>query len=374
MFNISKYLEPEEARLFKVIMAIALTLLLVIIWDIVGIKVEVTAFYIIQKAIFIFGPMLVFFIPRLNYKVKHTIIACLYYLYAYINSIYVDSSYFTAFIQFYLGCVFILRYNTLGFAISHAVGFILYFLVLIDQQSKLSMVEFDQMAKMMNGAVYPIFFITVMIYFYIRRKEADDQVKSEFFRQVGQNVGFILHEIKQPLKQLQFAQNDQTLTEVNELLETANILWPSGKSSNAVKVDLNIREVINGIISEFDSYTKFLNIEISVFEEDHFIRSNRAILRIIIKNIIKNALEEIAGNEGENYLKIKLHSDHSIVIKNNISKKVNINKVFDAGYSTKRHVANKGLGLYICKNLSDKIGTKLSAYSNKSEFVVKIKF
>lgn len=373
MFNLSKYLDQQEVKTFKFTLAISLTLIVVIFWDILGMKIEVDSFYILQKSFFIFGPLLVFFIPRLSDQAKHIIIACLYYLYSYINSVYVDKSYFTAFIQFYFGSVFIFRYKTIGFAFTHIVGIVLYAMVLLDLESKLPKEEFVSLVQLMNGALFPIYFITILIYFNIRKKETEDAVKSEFFKQVGQNVGFILHEIKQPLQKLQFNHNDRTILEVNELLETANILWPSGENKKAVLTRVDVKEIIDSILKEFESYLKYINIKISLFHDELSVKSNRAILRIVLKNIIKNALEEMAGKDGENYLKIKLHSDNSLLFKNNIDEKVNVTQVFDAGYSTKSHIANKGLGLYICKNLSEKIGIKLSAFSTDSEFQVKLK-
>ena len=137
-----------------------------------------------------------------------------------------------------------------------------------------------------------------------------------------------------------------------------------------------LQESVDSLLDKYREYTNYINVNIDSFDNEFIVKSNKPILNIVIKNILKNALEEVAENDSKmNYIKIgKAQGNKGIIFSNNIKKKVKVKQVQEAGYSTKSNISNRGIGLYICKNLIAKTGHKLNIESDKKEFRVSIIF
>lgn len=370
------FTDRNDYKLFKITVYVAISNIVAILWDIYGLKVEITPFYLSAKFFFVLAPSIIFLNQKLNHEVKCLLVASIYYLYCYYNCIYVSYTYFTAYIQFFALCVFVLNFRPLVFLFSHLIGLSLYLLTLTGLKDQFSPSEYMAQLELINGAVIPAIAISFLIYFYIRHKEQEELIKSSFFRRVGQDVGFILHEIKQPMKSLQSEKSEKNLEEINELLEVSNILWPGKETSFIKETEFDLKELIDSLLEKYKQYSDYINVNIDTIDNVFIVKSNKSILKIVIKNILKNALEEAAGNDCEmNYINIcKAKGSNGIVFSNNIRKKVNIKKIQEAGYSTKSNISNRGIGLYICKNLISKLGHKLNITSEKKEFRITITF
>jgi len=375
MTLLKRNLNADNYRLFKVTFFIAISNALAMLCDIYGLRVDVNVTYLCIKVFFLLAPTAVTLINSNKKSLVHGTIAILYFFYSYYNTVYVNYSYYTAFIQFFFGCVFFLRYSVRGFVLSHITGIVLFTYAVTLQKSYLTASEYTQRAQIMNGAILPVFGVSILIFFYIKRKEELDRIKSVFFQKIGLDVGFILHEIKQPLMQIQSEYKGQSLEDLNELLETANIMWPGETLSSRVIInEVNIKEVINLTLQKYEEYLNLISVKIETITEDLVVNANRSFLKIVFKNIIKNAIEEFIENERDNYLRIEKLDDGSVSFTNSTRKKVNVKKVFDAGHSGKKSVSNRGLGLYISRELCQKMNVKLNAESTSKEFKITLSF
>ncbi len=135
------------------------------------------------------------------------------------------------------------------------------------------------------------------------------------------------------------------------------------KSISFLENDIKKKKIF--IIKEFDK-----DIKISIYKNEF--------MQVII-NIIQNAIDFSKKN---NFIKIKTtlkENEYIIYIKDNAGgiKQENIDKIFDAHFSTKSssHSTNLGLGLYVSKVIIDKhFGGKLEVESSNgsSTFIIRL--
>lgn len=367
-------LSSHNRELLKVVLFISLSFSLCALWDIFGLKVEITFFYIFMKLFFIVVPPLLYLKMEGIEKSKlDLMVSLIFYFYSYINTVYVDISYYTAFLQFFIGTVYFMRYKVKDFLFSHFVGITLYSLSLLHYKTSLSQSEYLSQLQISNGATLPVFGISFLIFYMIKRHEHADKAKAVFFERIGQDVGFILHEIKQPLRKIQNSNGD--IHEINELLETANIMWPTQKKDKRIQLQsLSLAPLVQEILESHKSSLEYIDVEFHTYNLENEVISHRTFTRIIIKKLIKNALEESFQNGKANKITLFYKEPHILIIENTIFEKKNIRDIFKAGKSTKSNHSNKGLGLYICKQLCEKMGAKIHVTTTHDIFTVKIEF
>lgn len=266
-----------------------------------------------------------------------------------------------------------MRFKLRDFFLSHGIGVGFYLYTQWALKDFISESLYRAEIQRMNIATVPIFIISILVYFYIRRQELEAEAKSVFFENIGKNVGFILHEIKQPLKKLQ--NQESSADEIHELLETASIMWPS--KSQVKKAELEeilLKEKVEKVLADFAPYLDYINVELEQKNLDQRVNGVKPFFRIILKNLIKNALEEIQQQEEMGKLAISFNEKNQLIIENTATKKKNTSLLLTAGESTKSNQTNRGLGLYISKKLCDKMNAKLSLNSTNTHFRAVIEF
>lgn len=361
--NAYQTLDSEDQRIFKLLIFVTLSNTVALLWDLFGLKVAVTPWYLFFKALFLVLPF-----PYLlsdfgmSKGLKYALLSSFFYFYCFYHVVWVDFSYYTAFIQFFFGTVFFITFPVRDFILTHGTGIILYGASLTLLRLNLSPEDYAQKLQLMNGAVIPIIGISILFYFSIRRREQADLAKAVFFQQIGTNVGFILHEIKQPIKKIQNEVEGKNLEELNELLETANLMWPTRSSKSRIQInEFNFKKLVEEVLKQYEEFTELIRVTIEIKNCDHTISVNRAFFKIVLKNLIKNALEESLDNGLDNTLTIEMKDLKTIQISNTTKKKGStLANLYEAGYSTKKGIGNKGLGLFIAKQLCQKMDTKIS--------------
>ncbi len=356
------------------------------VWDVLGLGAELTLSYLSMKALFIISPILCVYLYKVIPSFRNLaqpIIAIIYFLYCYYYTANLNYSYYTAFIQFFMGIVVFFRFSKKSFLISYGIGLILVYCAVQSLQGGRSVADFVELSEIIYGAILPIYFISFVVFFTIKNAELEDDMKSLFFQEIGKNVGFLIHEIKQPIKELMNTTNpnSESVESLNELLETANIIWPSQDQSAVLHTgDVQTNDLISEVLNSYKKYLNYIDVEIIVDPQIPKLYTNKAILKIIIKNIIKNALEEIVNDDLKNsVIKISFTRNQKnlyFVISNSIKvgKKVPLKKIFDAGFSGKNGAANKGIGLFITKQLAQRITCSLEATQTHDTFSMELSF
>lgn len=224
-----------------------------------------------------------------------------------------------------------------------------------------------------------IIFIKLLIKLEIYKNKME---KQEELAKLGEISRTLTHEIKNPLssikiqtalirktfpkkveKEISIIENEVNrlvvLTEkINEFLKD-----PLGKPE---KID--IITCLNEIIKTFDFKINLNNINLL---DTDFINFDKQRLRIVLENIIKNAIESYENYETdkENKVIIKTEKNKKNIIVSIIDngkgiKKELLNNIFDPYYTTK--IKGSGIGLAISKRFVEKAGGIIEINSNEN--------
>ncbi len=132
--------------------------------------------------------------------------------------------------------------------------------------------------------------------------------------------------------------------------------------------EFNIVDMLNLIFEDL-KFTS--NNEVSLLIEidgPPMICSDKSRMNTLLKNLIGNSVKYKRKSDTDSYVKFKLHrlSDHLLMeVEDNgmgISEK-SIDKVFDMFYRGTKSSVGTGLGLYICKEIVNKLGGSISVKS-----------
>lgn len=375
--------ENQYKRVKKIVLFITISNSLVIFWDILGLSHTPTSFYIFSKIFFLTGPLLLLNFYK-HLKNGHLwiemLLAIVYFGYSGLYMATVHYSYYTAFMQFFIGLIVFLHFTVKTFLIAYGVGSIFFLLSLQHIGKKMEALQFEALKADIMGAVLPLLFVSVLIFIFIRKKELAEKNKDLFFKRIGESVGFLLHEIKQPLRSIQHSPDHEKIQDIEELLLISELMWPSEHSKTEVLLkDHQLKDILQEQINQYLPAINGLKIRIDSNLDEHNrfpVKTNRNIVKIILKNLLKNAIEELSTIESEKRVISISHQQNTLTIKNrrNPQKKISSRDIFDPGYSTKTGTTNKGIGLYICKELARKINLNIDINISENDFTVNLIF
>lgn len=151
---------------------------------------------------------------------------------------------------------------------------------------------------------------------------------------------------------------------VIDLIETLGI-----RDRNVQTENINLEELIGSILSQFDETIRQKSIRF--FIEANCLSpfaSDRSILVMILKRLIDNAIKFHNYTIPGSYITIKLKTDSdgaviSVTDNGNGIKEELLEKVFDMFYRANNDSEGSGLGLYLAKIATEKLGGKISIRS-----------
>lgn len=379
MEKIATHVERQYQKLLKITGLVSFIILIVIFWDINALGASASFTYFVSKLAFLVVPILIITAYRHNDILRpYMQPAFALNLFAY-SAYYMSTvhySYYTAFIQLFVGLVLYLKFSVKSFLTTYFIALLLVFYGVNSLKAQFGIVEFVQRSSDILSAVIPMYILSILIFFVLKRAEEKEEAKTDFFKNLGENVGFLLHEIKQPLLAIESEVSHGKIDEIHELLQVSNIMWPNQIEEVIPTRDFETGELLKDILQIYDKDIKDLNINL-IFEVDSFvINQNKQIIRIILKNLIKNAIEANVGNNIKNkYIKIKSDNKSSLSIENSITKnlKIDVKKIFTAGFSQKSNLTNKGMGLFITSQLAKKTNNSVNASQRKDSFQINLK-
>lgn len=197
-----------------------------------------------------------------------------------------------------------------------------------------------------------------------------------------------VHEIKTPISALSLiSDNEKNEKEKKEILKMNNlveqILYYS-RSNNPEKdyfiKELSLEEIVHHTIMNFKSVLLKQKIHLEVFNLHYLIFCDEKWLQFIFNQIIQNSIKYLDKKEK----RIKIYAEKEkekitlIIEDNGIGiKKNDLSRVFDFGFtgSDRKKEYSTGMGLYICKNLCEKLNLSIIIDSEEKKFTkVKIIF
>ncbi|MFQ5781580.1 MAG: sensor histidine kinase [Nitrosopumilus sp.] len=215
---------------------------------------------------------------------------------------------------------------------------------------------------------------------YVEKLKAMDRKKVEFSSMVS-------HELKTPLVPIlgyiQMLKKEELLGKLNEQqTEAVNEIYTStiklqrlvGDILTTQKLDLgkldfnkediDISDLLHGIIKEFNPTTNEKNIQLNLeLEQNMHISSDKDRINQVFSNLIKNAIDFVSPNTGKITIGAKDKSDYVefFVQDNGIgmsdeNQKEIFKKFYQIDTSMSRKRSGSGLGLAICKGIIEGLG------------------
>lgn len=145
---------------------------------------------------------------------------------------------------------------------------------------------------------------------------------------------------------------------------------------------VNLEEVIKEIIKKYSKYFIANKVNLSLEDIAHNILSDKKWLIFILDQIISNSLKytqcgdsiSIACQEKDNILKMIIRDTGCGI------KKEDLNRIFDKGFTGnngRNNAKSTGLGLYLVKELCEKLDYEISVhsiYNEYTEFIINFNF
>ena len=233
---------------------------------------------------------------------------------------------------------------------------------------------FGSLSKEMKS-IYQDDFITLMLmtalsyifFLYPRIKKIKEDLK---FSNIGKASSFILHEIQKPLSRIQdknFADED-----IDSLRKTVAIAkkLQTDSLNDSNKTAVNLKEITESILKNYQEYLEYFQIKITFHYEYEIYRCDLSAITLILDNFIRNAIEANKENEdGKRWIEIK-STKTKIMISNPYLNTISQENLFMPLKSTKP--GNMGVGLHLCKTISDAQGHVLDVKLKNNIFAANI--
>jgi len=225
--------------------------------------------------------------------------------------------------------------------------------------------------------------------------------KSEL-ESLGKMAGSVVHEINQPLTGISMIMDNILLRLSMDNIDEKYIrekcsqvfhdidrikkylsqigIFNSAQKENAIdSVDVNhvVKDAIDLVQKQYKNSN--VDIKLKVNPESLYICGNRYKLQKVIVDILNNSYESIGEKLNkdkkatDDYIKIKtelINQEVVVVIKDNGHgiDPDNLNYIFEPFFSTKQNGIGSGLGLYVSKDIIQKMNGKIAVKSKKDEF------
>lgn len=226
--------------------------------------------------------------------------------------------------------------------------------------------------------------------FYDILKKSNKSMNDEIFKYVKSTneykeyIEMWVHEVKTPIAAAKLMERNNTDNNNTSMMESLdridnyveNVLYYA--KSNMANKDyiiktVNLTDIVNSSIRKNSMSLIQSRVKVVIENMDHFIYTDIKWMEFIIGQIIGNSIKYM--NKKEKILTFRgVTEDGSIMLKIQdngigISNK-DITRVFDKGFTGengRKQMKSTGMGLYLCKNLCDKLGIQIGIESVEGE-------
>lgn len=209
------------------------------------------------------------------------------------------------------------------------------------------------------------------------------------FNDFKEYIEMWIHEVKLPISSLilinhNSTQNNKINYQIKKIEDYVEQILFYVRSENASKDYLitkcNLNKIINNVLLKNKDELLYKNIDIKLENINTYVYTDSKWLEFIINQIISNSIKYSKENP---YIKFSIKEINKTKIlsiyDNGIGIcKSDINRVFDktfTGKNGRKIKSSTGMGLFICKNLCNKLGHKINIKSEEGKYTeVQIEF
>lgn len=188
-----------------------------------------------------------------------------------------------------------------------------------------------------------------------------------------------VHDIKTPISALYLSidNNPELLEELHKINSKVEQMLFYARSDSAEKdyfiKGITLEDLIHPVIMDYKNYLLSNKIKIITKNLNYEVYTDEKWLHFIISQIIQNSIKyldkedkqiEIVGEENKNNIILSI-KDNGIGISSS-----DLYRVFEKGFtgSNRKKESSTGMGLYLAKKLSDKLGLSFEIFSKEKEY------
>lgn len=381
--SISKFLKIPNTSEYeqRTYFIVALIVASVTYYDLLVVKISPSFTYFLTRFSFIILPYLYAHLFKNSKfgKFNNEFFIFNYFNYSFFFSYFYNYAYIIAFAQFALGMAGVITISKRFYNYLVAYGVILtYSAIFLSPQFDNSSASYDIQSVYANSMFY-VFLVSFFVYHRVV-KVRDDAYRNELlFADMGKKLSVVIHELQGTLRSINNSplklEASKDLQDIQEISCLMNIL--TSKSHTATQTPFEISNVVSEVIEQNSGYIEHFKIELSKNMIDVRINNDLLAFKIIIKNIIKNAIEASTSiDEDKRKIFIELNksssnNDFVITITNRFDGKVtSVSEIKKPFITTKSNITNRGLGFYIIGILCDITEMKYELKINDDLFSV----
>jgi signal transduction histidine kinase len=371
----------------KICWLTAALMILVLFWDHYTLKVDTTTLgYILIKGTVISSVILMGFYSHYYKKAtwQQDAYGILFFIYSFYGMAHLDMTYSFSFIEAFFIIALGIKTTARRYITVNLFGLVGLIAGHYYAREPLFVAVGQSYSPHSLTVSFILFCVALMIHFLVTRQQAIIQELNEKFALVGKQSSFLMHEIKNPLNRV-VANSEEGMTEqimkdirrdsqkISALVSSVEILIHDPKSLSRTFAIFDWSEVSENLHLDFYSYLNAMNINFHYSELQGEFYGNKSLLYQLLRNHILNAIEAIGFKKDEtSEIKIKLENkgkDLILVISNTNSfiPQKDLERIFEAHFTTKKSGSNKGLGLALSKNIAEAHNGKIKATSGANE-------
>lgn len=351
-------MNDNEAKGFATLLQwVGFILILVVFWDIYGLKVSSWPYYYPYK-IFVIGSyfIMAYLINRrkISPVMGFEISMVIYYLYSFIGTTYLHSTYIFAFFEGFVVFCFIYSGSPLRYSLLTILAFVLS-IVSVQTMPEPDFVKEGQSIKhhlhVLLGVMALVTFLTYWLFSRQRKLIARMDQK---FASIGRQSAFLLHELKSPLSRFMVRNSDKDNRDAEYILSIVDgVELLITKKENLSLMKFDWKDIKSYLEDEFQETCKHYQIQFEIDGMEGECFGHRSTIKLALKNLIKNAVESIAhSNNKQGTIRVKCRGN-IIEVSNNgsIITKEKIEQLFKPFYSEKNSKTNYGIGLHFVESV-----------------------
>ena len=292
------------------------------------------------------------------------IIMGLLFIHGSFSTIYVDSAYHQAFNQAMALFIVLSHNKILKYYYHVAIGGLLLGIMSLYFGAGFSYVA-EYAGNPLSNYIHGNIIYTALscyAYYFIVQKNSMKFSEINSLATIGLKSKFFMHEMKN-------LEKSKTKEKISDILKCINLIV----GENIDKTNLNIGEILRDELDKVNGACEISGIKLESSIEGFNTSIDLQSLKIILKNLIINAIEHVESFEENKQISVNFRNG-ILEIKNSCTLEFDINSIIKNRQSLKMSPLNKGIGLSIILELCKQNRIKCEFIKEKNYFLVKVLF